>query len=66
MSSTHVDAQAVISYLKSLHDRITTSIEDADGAQRFIRDAWTRADGGGAEAGALREGDVLEQAGINL
>jgi len=66
MSSTHVDAQAVISYLKSLHDRITTSIEDADGAQRFIRDAWTRADGGGGEARVLSEGAVFEQAGINF
>lgn len=66
MSSTHVDAPAVISYLKSLHDRITTAVEDADGAQRFVRDGWTRADGGGGEARVLSEGAVFEQAGINF
>jgi coproporphyrinogen III oxidase len=61
------NAQAVVSYLKSLHDRITDAIEQADGAQRFLRDPWTRVDGtGGGEARVLSDGALFEQAGINF
>jgi coproporphyrinogen III oxidase len=66
MNSKSVDTQAVIAYLQSLHDRITSAIEEADGAQQFVRDSWTRSDGGGGEARVLSEGAVFEQAGINF
>jgi coproporphyrinogen III oxidase len=52
--------------LRSLHDRITTAIEAADGSVKFRRDVWQRAEGGGGESRVLRDGAVFEQAGINF
>src|SRR5690349_23484053 len=56
----------VLDYLRSLHDRITTAIEAADGSATFRRDVWRRAEGGGGESRVLRDGAVFEQAGINF
>jgi coproporphyrinogen III oxidase len=57
---------AVLDYLRALHDRITTALEAADGAAKFRRDTWQRAEGGGGESRVLRDGAVFEQAGINF
>ena len=56
----------VAQYLRRLHDELTAGIEAADGAGRFRRDAWRRAEGGGGETRVLRDGAVFEQAGINF
>jgi coproporphyrinogen III oxidase len=37
---------AVADYLRDLQDRICAALEAADGAQRFVEDAWTRAGSG--------------------
>ncbi len=57
---------AVLDYLRALHDRITTALEAADGAAKFRRDTWQRAEGGGGESRVLCDGAVFEQAGINF
>ncbi len=57
---------AVIAYLRSLHDTITTALEAADGGATFRRDSWQRPEGGGGESRVLRDGAVFEQAGINF
>ena len=61
-----VDIQAVESYLHRLQESITSSLESLDGKARFIRDAWTRAEGGGGESRVLKGGGLFEQAGVNF
>jgi len=60
------DTNAVIAYLRQLHDRITDGIEKMDGSAHFRCDAWTRPEGGGGESRVLSQGAVFEQAGINF
>jgi coproporphyrinogen III oxidase len=66
MSATLPSTEAVIDYLRELHDRITTAIETVDGTGRFHRDRWERAEGGGGESRVLTGGTVFEQAGIGF
>jgi coproporphyrinogen III oxidase len=61
------DIDAVLSYLRGLQDRICTALEEVDGAQKFCRDVWQRAaGGGGGETRVLKQGAVFEQAGVNF
>jgi coproporphyrinogen III oxidase len=66
------DSAAVERYLCDLQDRICAAIEQVDGAVRFHEDAWTReggtgsALGGGGRSRVLKQGDVLEQAGVGF
>ena len=66
MSTDAPSTSVVISYLRDLHDRLTSALEAADGGAVFRRDAWQRPEGGGGESRVLREGAVFEQAGINF
>ncbi len=61
-----INLQSVGSYLHGLQDKITAALEKLDGKQRFQRDPWTRAEGGGGDSRVLRHGEVFEQAGINF
>jgi coproporphyrinogen III oxidase len=60
------ETDAVIAYLKSLHDSITKALEVIDGDATFRRDKWERPEGGGGESRILRNGEVFEQAGIGF
>jgi coproporphyrinogen III oxidase len=60
------DIQAVEAYLRGLQDRICAAFEQLDGAARFQRDAWQRAEGGGGESRVLADGAVFERAGVNI
>ena len=68
------NAAEVERYLLNLQDRICAAIEQADGAGRFIEDAWRRDDvgaeavqsGGGGRTRVLKQGAVFEQAGVNF
>ncbi len=64
--SRAVDREAVKACLLGLQDRICAELEQADGAGRFRRDAWSRAEGGGGESRVLRDGTLLEQGGVNF
>src|SRR5262245_40378456 len=59
-------ADRVRTYLRELQDRITHSLEQLDGRATFRRDQWKRPRGGGGESRVLRDGAVLEQAGVNF
>lgn len=61
-----MDIQAVETYLRSLQDKITSTLETLDGKARFKRDSWPRPEGGGGESRMLRDGDLFEQAGLNF
>ncbi len=56
--------EEVTRYLTGLQNRICSELEQLDGKQRFVRDAWERPGGGGGESRVLKNGKVFEQAGV--
>jgi|SRR6185312_681566 len=61
-----MDIQAVETYLRSLQDKITSTLEKLDGKARFKQERWTRPEGGGGESRVLKDGALFEQAGVNF
>jgi coproporphyrinogen III oxidase len=59
------DVLQVKAYLHGLHDRITAAVENLD-TEKFKRDPWRRAEGGGGESRVLTEGSVFERAGVSF
>ena len=55
----------VRSYLKLLQDKVTNSLEAADGVGHFTNDEWSRESGGGGCTMVLDSGQIFEQAGVN-
>ncbi len=53
-------------YLQALQERLTATLEAADGGARFGRDAWQRPEGGGGESRVLKDGHLFEQAGVGF
>ena len=60
------DKTEVRSYLQALHERLTATLQAADGGAHFGRDTWQRAEGGGGESRVLKDGRLFEQAGIGF
>jgi coproporphyrinogen III oxidase len=60
-----MDLASVKRYLNDLQDRITAAVETADSA-KFIRDPWSRPEGGGGESRVLSEGRIFERAGVSV
>lgn len=60
-----MDTSAVRSYLLDLQERIVAKLEALDG-KRFLRDDWTRPEGGGGISRLLEEGDLLERGGVGF
>ena len=60
-----MDTGAVRSYLLDLQERIVASLEAMDG-KRFLRDEWTRPEGGGGISRLLEGGELLERAGVGF
>jgi coproporphyrinogen III oxidase len=50
---------------RSLQSQICAGLEAADGAARFVEDAWERPGGGGGLTRVLTEGALFERAGVN-
>ena len=65
-----VDKAAVKQFLMSLQDDICQQLAKADGVGEFIEDAWYREPGerlgGGGRSRVLRDGEVIEQGGVNF
>ena len=59
------DPAAVRDYLLGLQERIVARMEALDGG-RFLRDEWTRPEGGGGISRLLEEGALLERAGVGF
>ena len=53
-------------YLQGLQGRIVAELEELEGKERFHRDAWDRAGGGGGLSCVLSNGKVFEQAGVGF
>jgi coproporphyrinogen III oxidase len=57
---------AVKAYLLSLQDSICQAIEREDGQATFIEDTWVRPEGGGGRSRVIKQGDLIEQGGVNF
>jgi coproporphyrinogen III oxidase len=67
----HADMQsaqtsAVETFLLDLQERLCAALACADGAAQFAEDAWQRDEGGGGRTRVLKNGVVIEQAGVNF
>ncbi|WP_404392470.1 oxygen-dependent coproporphyrinogen oxidase [Pseudoalteromonas phenolica] len=60
-----VNLETVKAFLLQLQDTICAGLEQADGKATFVEDAWERAEGGGGRTRVIRDGDVIEQGGVN-
>jgi coproporphyrinogen III oxidase len=60
-----MDLDAARSWFVSLQERIVAELEAIDGA-RFVRDEWTRPEGGGGVSRLIEDGAVLERGGVNF
>lgn len=61
-----MNIQPVKDYLLQLQERITRALLDLDQGQELIEDEWQRPEGGGGRSRVMRNGKILEQAGINF
>ncbi|MGB5248129.1 MAG: coproporphyrinogen III oxidase, partial [Gammaproteobacteria bacterium] len=66
MSVGETEIAAVESWLRELHDELTTGLEALDSGTRFRRDQWQRPEGGGGDSRVLEEGALFEKGGINF
>ena len=53
-------------YIERLQDRITSTIEELDGAAKFNEDIWKRDEGGGGKTRVIENGAVFEKGGVNI
>ncbi|MEJ6476718.1 oxygen-dependent coproporphyrinogen oxidase [Pseudoalteromonas piscicida] len=60
-----VNLETVKAFLLQLQDNICKGLEAADGKAQFVEDAWERAEGGGGRTRVIRDGNVIEQGGVN-
>jgi coproporphyrinogen III oxidase len=58
--------EQVKTYLLSLQDAICKGFEAEDGKAKFIEDTWERPEGGGGRSRVLRDGNLIEQGGVNF
>ncbi len=66
MESGAIDLGAVKQFLLKLQDNICHTLELADGKGNFEQDSWTRAEGGGGRSRVMKNGNVIEQGGVNF
>lgn len=58
--------QRVATFLKDLQDQICQALEAADGGAQFQEDSWQRPEGGGGRSRVMKNGQLLEQGGVNF
>jgi coproporphyrinogen III oxidase len=63
--ATAPDPAAVKAWLLDLQSRIVQALEALDG-KAFLRDEWTRPEGGGGISRLVEEGHVIERGGVNF
>ncbi|MDN4502327.1 oxygen-dependent coproporphyrinogen oxidase [Alteromonadaceae bacterium BrNp21-10] len=60
------DIHQVIEFFHKLQDNICQTLELSDGKGNFKEDNWQRLEGGGGRTRVLRNGNVIEQGGVNF
>ncbi|WNC44096.1 oxygen-dependent coproporphyrinogen oxidase [Thermosynechococcus sp. GLH187] len=58
--------QRAATFLKDLQDQICQALEAADGGAQFQEDSWQRPEGGGGRSRVMKNGQLLEQGGVNF
>lgn len=58
--------QQFVSYIKTLQNSITASLETIDGQATFKEDPWIRPEGGGGRTRVIENGAVFEKGGVNI
>ena len=53
-------------YIENLQDRITSKLEEVDGAAKFQEDIWKRKEGGGGRTRVIENGAIFEKGGVNV
>ncbi len=53
-------------YIEKLQDKITSKLEEIDGATTFKEDIWKRPEGGGGRTRVIENGSVFEKGGVNI
>jgi len=66
MQQNGIDIAAIREYLLRLQESITSALRREDGTVDFVEDEWRRPEGGGGRSRVMRNGRILEQAGINF
>jgi len=64
ISQSHIDQ--VKSFLVDLQSKICKALEEADGVGTFEIDQWQREEGGGGRSQVMKNGEVIEQGGVNF
>lgn len=62
----HPFIDSVKSYLQTLQKNICSDLEEVDGSKVFLKDAWTRPEGGGGLSCIMENGAIFEKAGVNF
>ncbi|MCW8093476.1 oxygen-dependent coproporphyrinogen oxidase [Alteromonas sp. ASW11-130] len=55
----------VQNYLLNLQNSICAALEEVDGEAKFVEDKWQREQGGGGLTRVIRDGNIIEQGGVN-
>lgn len=53
-------------FIENLQNKITQSLEEIDGAEKFKEDFWKRPGGGGGRSRVISEGSVFEKGGVSI
>jgi coproporphyrinogen III oxidase len=61
-----ITKEEIRDWFSTLQIDICTSLENADGTGRFIKDEWARPGGGGGLTCVLKNGTVVEKGGVNF
>ncbi len=61
------DSQARVSaFMKRIQDSICQRLEELDSEHQFLEDSWERPEGGGGRSRVVKQGNLLEQGGVNF
>src|ERR1700741_5336685 len=60
-----MDVEAVKQFFLGLQDTIVSALSAADG-KPFLRDQWTRPEGGGGITRLIEDGNLFERGGVNF
>ncbi len=58
--------EQIAEQFKNLQSSIILQLEEADGTGKFIIDTWERVEGGGGITRLIKNGTILEKAGVNF
>ena len=53
-------------YIQNLQDRMTSTLEEVDGKEKFQEDIWERPEGGGGKTRVMTNGGTFEKGGVNI